>query len=238
MNANDAILEAQTMGRRAGGRWLLRDVSLALHGGDRLGVVGTTGSGKTLLLRCLALLDEIQEGEIRFRNAAVSHHEIPQFRRQVIYLHQRSPLMEGTVEENLRRPLKLKIHRSRSFDREKTLGILQSLGRDASFLDQPARNLSGGEAQIVALLRAVQLEPAVLLLDEPTSALDAASTGAVEKLVDRWHGEAPTQRAVIWVSHDVKQIERVARQRLSMHEGRLDQTIPPAPAQPEGADGK
>ncbi len=83
------------------------------------------------------------------------------------------------------------------------------------------RDLSGGEAQLVALLRAIQLDPQVLLLDEPTAALDREATGAVEQLVELWFADERDRRATVWVSHDGRQAARVAGAILRVHDGQL-----------------
>src|SRR5262249_34321245 len=153
---------------------------------DRLAITGPTGSGKTVLLRALALLDPLDEGLIRYRGSPVDGESIPGYRKQVIYLHQRPALFKGSVADNLQRPFALQVHRQKHFDRERLLGLVDFLGRDASFLDQSSRDLSGGEAQIVALLRALQLDPAVLLLDEPSASLDQGAGQAIEGLIGRW----------------------------------------------------
>jgi putative ABC transport system ATP-binding protein len=216
-----AILEARGICRRADHKPLLTDVSLSLAAGERLAVVGPTGSGKSLLLRSMALLDPVDAGDVRFRGRKVTAARVPDFRRQVIYLHQRPALLEGTVESNLRRALQLQAHRRRRFDAERITELVAKLGRDATFLRQSTGDLSGGESQIVALLRAIQLDPAVLLLDEPTAALDANSTSALERLIDTWFTEQPENRSLIWVSHDEQQVSRVAQRVLHMRQGRL-----------------
>jgi putative ABC transport system ATP-binding protein len=218
------LLEARGVGRRAagGGDWLLHDVSLALGGGERLALLGPSGAGKTLLLRALALLDPLGEGVVLWRGLPVADGEVPAFRGRVVYLHQRPALFEGDVEFNLRLPYALASHRARSFDRARVLGLLAELGRDESFLGKSQRDLSGGEAQIAALLRAVQLDPAVLLLDEPTAALDPASAAAIEKLVACWLDERPGDRALVWVSHDPAQARRVADRAVYLRGGRVE----------------
>ena len=224
MNPGDVLLEARGVGRRkpGGEEWLLQGVSLAIRPGDRLALAGPSGGGKTLLLRALALLDPLDAGEVCWKGQQVQGAAVPAFRRQVIYLHQRPALFEGTVEDNLRQPFALKAHRGSQFDEGRVTGWLAELGRDAAFLAKPQPNLSGGEAQIVALLRALQLDPTLLLLDEPTAALDAEAARAVERLVGRWLDAAPDDRSFVWVCHDLGQAHRVATRSLRMEGGRLE----------------
>jgi putative ABC transport system ATP-binding protein len=217
------LLEAHGIGRRggSGGAWLLRDISLSLHTGERLALHGPSGAGKSLLLRALALLDPLEEGDVLWRGQPVVDALVPEFRRQVMYLPQRPALFEGNVAANLQLPFTLKAYRGRSFDQNQLLALLAQLGRDASFLARSQSDLSGGEAQLVAILRALQLAPTVLLLDEPTAALDAAAVHTIENLVASWLGEHAQERAVVWVSHDASQAKRVATRTLGLQNGRL-----------------
>jgi len=217
------LLEARELGRclPLGETWLLRDVSLEINAGDRLAVVGPTGAGKTVLLRALAMLDPFDAGEIRWHNQPVADVEIPDFRRQVVYLHQRPVLWEQSVETNLRLPYELKGHAKKQFDRDRVVALFEHVGRDASFLGKPARDLSGGEGQLVALIRAMQLDPGILLLDEPTAALDAATSRSIEQLVARWFEESSSGRAYLWVSHDSEQVGRIAQQVYQMTAGSI-----------------
>jgi UDP-glucose/iron transport system ATP-binding protein len=202
--------------------WLIRDVCCTIHFGDRLGVFGPSGAGKTVLLRALAMLDPLDAGEIRWKGQTVRGEAVPLYRRHVVYLHQRPALAEGSVEESLRAPFTLKAHRERLFGRGPVVELLAALGRDGAFLDKSCRDLSGGEAQIVALVRAVQLEPAVLLLDEPTASLDPATAQAVEDLLGRWLLARASERALVWVSHDRDQALRMTGRRISLRSGRLE----------------
>lgn len=217
-------LEAQGIARRhpEGGGWLLDHVSLEIYPGSRLSISGPAGSGKTLLVRALALLDPLDVGEIRFEGSSVDRKRIPHYRSQVMYLHQRPMLLENRVEATLRRPFHLNVHRSRSFSRERILQMLHRLGRDEGFLGKAVGELSGGESQLVALLRVIQLDPKVLLLDEPTAALDADATAAVESLVHDWLGESPNTRSAVWVTHDASQARRVAGRSIRIAEGRIE----------------
>ncbi|MDA1013260.1 MAG: ATP-binding cassette domain-containing protein [Planctomycetota bacterium] len=215
------MFEAIQIRRTIAGRHLLDDVSLSIQNRERLAIVGPTGSGKTLLLRALAWLDPLEHGEIRWQGTTVQGNSVPAFRSQVMYLHQRPALMETTVEESLRRPFTLRSQQHRSFSRDRILELLKQVHHDATFLERSTRDLSGGEAQIVALLRAIQLEPTLLLLDEPTAALDDASTRSIEQLVLGWHDAPHADRALVWVSHNSQQVARIANQVAYMRDGRL-----------------
>ncbi len=214
------LLEARRVSRHHphSDKWLLRDVDLVVEEGSRIALVGPTGSGKTLLMRALARLDSIDSGEILWNGEVVVGNAIPSFRRQVIYLHQRPALLEGTVEENFLAPFKLKLHRNREFSRQSILAQLSNAGIGEPLLNRSTNDLSGGEGQIVALLRAIQLEPTVLLLDEPTSALDEKSTQVIEELVAQWQSQT-AQRAFVWVSHDRAQVDRIAMRSVTMNDG-------------------
>lgn len=222
---NGTLLEARNIGRRdaAAGKWLLHDVSFQVRSGDRVALIGPSGSGKTLLLRALAALDPVECGQLLWRGQPVQGGIVPAFRRNAIYVQQRPALTEGSVESNLREPFSLDLHRERKFDIRRIESQLAKVGRDRSFLDKRQQDLSGGEMQLVALLRAIQLDPQVLLLDEPTASLDSATARAVEELVTGWFSKNSTGRSFVWVSHDGQQAQRIADHIGSIENGMLTQ---------------
>ncbi len=122
--ASTPVIQVNGIGRRdpKGDGWLIRDISFALDFGDRLGVVGPSGSGKTVLMRAIAMLDPLDAGSIQWRGRAVRGEAVPSYRKQVIYLHQRSALWDGSVEDNLRYPYTLKARAGEAFDRERCRG--------------------------------------------------------------------------------------------------------------------
>ena len=220
------IVEASEIARldRQRDLTLLRPTSFALRAGERVTLSGPSGSGKSVFLRALALLDPLDGGTVRWNGQAVARTAITRYRRHVAYLRQRPALLDGTVEDNLRYPYSLAVYRDAHFDVARVEALFAAAGRAADFLDRPASELSGGEAQMVALVRVLQLAPDVLLLDEPTASLDPGSVRAVEALVERWFADAAAQRATgatVWVSHDEAQVERVGQRRLTMQAGVL-----------------
>lgn len=206
---------------------LLQPATLAVHAGDRIALTGPSGSGKSVLLRALALLDPHDGGQVTWHGQAISGRAVPAYRCHVAYVRQRPALLPGTVEENLRVPYQLHVRRhSAGLDRDTAIALLARAERDAGFLDKNAADLSGGEAQIAALVRTLQTEPTVLLLDEPTAALDPASASAVEALLQHWFAQAPERHAWVWVTHDPAQAVRIGHQQWRVEAGHLA-TEPP-----------
>ncbi|MFP3501715.1 ATP-binding cassette domain-containing protein [Burkholderia sp. SIMBA_062] len=223
MTVPTGLIEAQQITRRdaSSGKTLLTPTDFSLAAGSRIAITGASGSGKSVLLRALALLDPLDGGHILWRGKRIRRGAIPGYRRRVAYVRQRPAQMDDTVEAQLRYPYSLAIYRDATFDRARAEALAARAGRGADFLDKRASELSGGEAQIAALLRVLQLDPDVLLLDEPTSALDPDSTRAIEALVGAWFDAAPDARAYMWISHDPAQAARIGTMRLVMQAGVL-----------------
>jgi putative ABC transport system ATP-binding protein len=236
MHQGEPLLTIQNLGRQVSKRWLWRGVSFNLQPGDRLGLVAPSGAGKTLLMRSLVLLDPLQEGQIVFEGKSFRDWALPCLRRQIVYLPQRATAFAGTVQDNLQRALQLKVNQAQ-VDRADLNGLtsktmsrrhhevdsrilhwLEQLGRGQEFLRLQAQQLSGGETQILALLRALQLDPQILLLDEPTASLDSETTDRVEALLKHWQQSG--NRAFLLTSHDRHQIERFTTRTLDLKEFR------------------
>jgi putative ABC transport system ATP-binding protein len=213
--SDGAVLDLRDAGRLVDGRWLWRGLTLTLHAGERVALAGPSGSGKTLLLRAMAGLDGLDEGSLTLHGTPLADWSMPAYRSHVAYVAQRPALVEGTVEDNLRVPFGLRAHAQRRWDRTWVSAALERLGRDERFLTQDAVELSGGEQQLVALVRRLQLEPSVLLLDEPSASLDDTSARALETLVDDWHASSPS-RTSLWTSHHREQLTRVTNRAVRL----------------------
>ncbi len=134
-------------------------------------------------------------------------------------LPQRPSLQPGSVEDALREPLGFQLHKDVAFDRDQLNQLIRQLGRDEQFLGKETADLSGGEQQLLAIVRALQLQPKVLLLDEPTSALDAESSRQVEDLLTDWVNKPA--RAYAWVTHDRSQASRIANRTVELDQGKI-----------------
>lgn len=209
------LLEGEGLKACVVGRTLWQGVHLQLRAGESVAVTGPSGVGKTVFLRVLAGLRPADGGVVCFAGRSLEAWTMPQYRAQVMYVSQRPVFPEGTVAAALRAPFSLRVHRGRSWPEQTVRQVLHALSMSGTFLDQATADLSGGQAQVAALVRALALEPSVLLLDEPTAALDPERTQRVEALLASWLQARPA-RACVWVSHDAAQVARVASRVLEL----------------------
>ena len=197
------LLHVENLDVSSDGHALLRGVGFSLERGGRLGMVGPSGCGKTTLLRAVAGLIDPDSGSVTFEGRTPEAIGWPQFRRRVLLVAQQPTLLDETVGANLMRPFSYGSAEG-AFPHDRAKALMARLGLSADRFDQPARSLSVGQQQRVCLVRALLLEPAVLLLDEPTSALDPESVDAV--------GEALSERdeglAILMVLHRRDLLER------------------------------
>lgn len=173
--------------------------------GEVFGLLGPTGAGKSTLLRLVAGLESPTAGDVRFENSSMRPDRLPlTVRRRITLVFQQPLLLSGTVRANVNYGLQLRGRPPRTS--EKVDRLLKRLGLDR-LASQSARTLSGGQTQLVALARALVIDPDVLVLDEPTSHLDPAHVALVEQLVAEDHAERGT--TVVWATHNLFQARRV-----------------------------
>ena len=210
-------LKAHNLGVAFDGNWIFRDASLCIESGQRISLVGPSGSGKSLFLKSLSMLHRVDEGHIEWQGQKIDGSAVPAFRSQVMYVPQRSADIDGSVEDFLATPFSFASQSGKNFDRSRAEKYFQQLGRSDDFLSKSQRDLSGGERQIAAIVRAMILDPAVLLLDEPTSAMDGETAQSAESLTTAWCDES-SQRSTVWVTHDLQQAKRVSSSVVEMNE--------------------
>lgn len=202
-----AFIEIVNLGRTAGGRDILKNISLTIEKGEVFALIGPTGAGKTTLLRLIDLLDASTSGKIYFDGAdtAASARERLKMRRRMAFVLQKPVVFNATVYENIACGLKWRGVGGHELQ-QKVDRLLETVGL-AEHRRRNARMLSGGEAQRVAIARALAVAPEVLLLDEPTANLDPVSASRVEELIARV-GDGKT--TIIMSTHDMAQGQRLA----------------------------
>lgn len=198
-------------------------VDLEVGAGRCTGLAGHSGSGKSQILRAIADL-EPGEGRVRLDGRDRTEWPAPQCRCRVALLPAEPQWWATRVDE----------HFAHGLPRE----WLERVGLSTNTVEREVARLSTGERQRLALLRVMVLRPEVLLLDEPTSNLDSGSEQRVEDMVAEYRAESGA--AVLWVSHDEAQLNRVAECSYRIHAGRLGERCgePVADGVPEGEDGE
>lgn len=161
-------------------------VTASVDNGSVLVVRGPSGAGKTTLLRTLARLSSPAKGECFLKEKSWSEIPPSVWRANIHYLSQRPVLFDGTVKDNLAKPFETKLLSTKLLDWDKVYDALTQLLLPRNILEQDARTLSGGEAARIVFIRALLIEPTVLLLDEPTAALDKKSQAAFYNLLHIW----------------------------------------------------
>ncbi len=209
----DALLplSLDQVGFAAGGRDILAGVDLRLEAGPRTVVLGPNGAGKSVLVRlCHGLLAPTQ-GVIRW-----AHPEVPGARRRQAMVFQRPVLLRRSVLGNLLFALRVAgapepEHEARARFALASVGL-------SDFSSRPARVLSGGEQQRLALARAWMLRPEVMFLDEPTSNLDPSATREIEAIIQSIHASGTK---VVMITHNLGQAQRLADEIVFLDRGRI-----------------
>ena len=195
---------------RFGDTEVLRSVTAEVGDARVTVLAGPSGSGKTTLLRLCNRLEVPSDGTVRFRGDDLTLLDPLALRRRVGMVFQRPTLFPGTIAENFAVAAP-----DGAADYE---GQLAAVGLPKEWLDRPADDLSGGEAQRACLARTLLTGPEVLLMDEPTSSLDPAATRTLE---DLGVALARSGLAVLWVSHDLAQVRRIADACIVLRDGRV-----------------
>lgn len=175
------MIELKDVSCRFPGRVLFEDVNLSIRRGEIVLLRGRSGCGKTTFLRILSAFLDPASGLLELDGKPYRAYRYPVLRSKIAYLHQTPVLESGkSVRENLLAPFSLAVHRTKTPpDEEKVLSLLASFRLDRGLLSRDARELSVGEQQRTAILRACLLEPDYLLLDEPIANLDPESARAI-----------------------------------------------------------
>ena len=208
----EPLLSARGLCFEAGGKRLIEGIDIDIGPARRTAIMGANGAGKSLLLRLLHGLIAPSAGEIGWRGGPLDRDA----RARQAMVFQRPVLLRRSVRANLRFALAGRgLPGAERASREAEALARARLGGLAG---RPARLLSAGEQQRLAVARALACAPDLLFLDEPTASLDPASAQAVEALIEAAHESGV---AIVLVTHDAGQARRLADELVFLHAGRV-----------------
>ncbi|WP_349948844.1 amino acid ABC transporter ATP-binding protein [Lacrimispora sp. BS-2] len=212
------LIQVQNLGKKFGEAEVLKDISVDIYKGDVVCVIGPSGSGKSTFLRCLNRLEEPTGGHILFEGVDIvdKKTDIDKHRQKMGMVFQQFNLFPHmTILKNLTlAPIKLQ-GRSRKEAEEQALGLLHKVGL-ADRADSYPNQLSGGQKQRIAIVRALCMNPDVMLFDEPTSALDPEMVGEVLNVMRELAEERMT---MVVVTHEMGFAREVATRVMFMDGG-------------------
>jgi tungstate transport system ATP-binding protein len=207
--AEEPIYSLQQVVRAYGTDFRLHIPDLNIGKGESVGIVGHNGSGKSTLLRILAFLDRTDEGRIIFHGNSD---------REITMLLQHPYLFKRTIFENV--AFGLKARQKREMVKERVAESLLLVGlRPTQFIHRRWWELSGGEAQRVALATRLVLNPEVLILDEPTANVDQHSAALIKNAIAQYRRKYNT--TLVMTSHDIIWLNSVSDRVMRMHNGRI-----------------
>lgn len=218
---NPVILEIKNLHKSFGPKVVHQDISFNLRKGECLGLLGGSGTGKSVILRALIGLEKIDSGKIIFEGKEIQNYTEEEWlviREKISYVFQNGALFDSlNVKENLAYPLREHFNLSEKEITEKITKLLNDIGLENTEYLYPAE-LSGGMQKRVGLLRSIIFSPEIILFDEPTAGLDPFNTLNIQKTILKMKALGFTS---IFVSHDMPTALAVCDRILLIKNGRI-----------------
>lgn len=218
---NNKVVEIRHLKKSFGERVVLNDVNLDLYERENLVILGKSGSGKSVLIKCMVGLLKSDSGDINvlgYNVPTLSSKELNELRLKVGFSFQGSALYDSmTIRENLEFPLKrnLKIYDRKELN-DLVVTALQEVGLEKSIDLKPAE-LSGGMKKRVGIARTLILKPQIMLYDEPTAGLDPITSGEINDLILEVRDKHNT--ASIIITHDISSARQTADRIIGLFDG-------------------
>lgn len=218
---DNQVIEIKHLKKSFGDQDVLKDVSLQLQNGENLVVLGKSGSGKSVLIKCIVRLLESDSGTINVLGEDVStlnSDELGAIRKKIGFLFQSGALYDSmTVKQNLEFPLRrIRKHLTQTEVDEKIMEALENVGLAASVAKMPSQ-LSGGMRKRISLARTLVVDPMIMLYDEPTTGLDPATSDEISFLINEVQKKYKTSSIII--THDIECARATANRVIMLHEG-------------------
>ena len=202
-NTNEVVIELSHLAKTFGNNEVLRDINLSVHRGEVISIIGSSGSGKSTMLRCINLLETPTDGNILFHGTDIRDRSmrLTEYRAKVGMVFQQFNLFNNmTVLGNCTRPQITVLKRTKEEAERIAREYLRKVGMEAYINARPSQ-ISGGQKQRVAIARALSMNPEVILFDEPTSALDPEMVGEVLEVMQDLASSGLT---MIVVTHEME----------------------------------
>jgi len=216
-----SVIEIVKLTKSFGARTVLSDVNLSVEKGESMVILGGSGSGKTVLLRCIIGLMRPEIGHVSIDGKVIkdlSRAELFEERKQVGMCFQMAALFDSmSVAENVAFPLKRHTHLSPSEIADRVEECLNMVGLKGTQLQRPSA-LSGGMKRRVGFARAIALQPKILLFDEPTTGLDPVMTDVIGRII--MNLKATLGITSITITHDLKSAFAIADRIALLFEGK------------------
>ena len=223
---SDKILELSHLAKTFGDNEVLKDINLTVTKGEVISIIGSSGSGKSTMLRCINLLEEPTDGKIYFKGQDIQAKEnkITEYRAKVGMVFQSFNLFNNmTALENCIKPQMIVLKRKRAEAEKIAKEYIEKVGMSAYINARPSQ-LSGGQKQRIAIARALSMNPEVILFDEPTSALDPEMVGEVLSVM---RDLSTTGLTMMVVTHEMQFAREVSSRVVFMDNGViLEDTTP------------
>ena len=202
MITSEAVIELSHLEKTFGSNKVLRDINLSVKKGEVISVIGSSGSGKSTMLRCINLLEIPTGGKIYYEGKDIEDKSVKltEYRSKVEMVFQSFNLFNNmTALDNCVKPQMIVLKRSKDEATKIALEFIEKVGMSA-FINARPSQLSGGQKQRIAIARALSMNPDVILFDEPTSALDPEMVGEVLEVMKSLAGAGYT---MIVVTHEM-----------------------------------
>lgn len=215
------VVEIQNLRKSFGTQEILKDVSFSLFNGENLVVLGKSGSGKSVLIKCIVRLMEFDGGVIKVFDkdiAKLKEAELGEIRRKIGFLFQSGALYDSmNVKENLIFPLaRIRKDLSRGEIEKKVDEALANVGLSDALFKMPSQ-LSGGMRKRISLARTLVVDPMIMLYDEPTTGLDPVTSNEISQLINMIQKKYKTSSIII--THDIECARETSNRILMLNEG-------------------
>jgi len=222
-NAKVPVIEIINLYKSFGTQEVLKNLTLKLFDGENLVVLGKSGSGKSVLIKCIAGLLQPDSGIINVYNQnvpALNRKELDEVRQKIGFLFQSGALYDSmTVKENLEFPLRrIKKHLSQTEINEKIIEALENVGLPDVINKMPSQ-LSGGMRKRISLARTIVVDPRIILYDEPTTGLDPITSDEISLLINEVQKKYKTSSIII--THDIECARTTADRLIMLKDGEV-----------------